>query len=113
MLEEFLKKNRELFEDDYVVVKIDTANMENGGDVAQRLRKDRPGGIPWMVILDADGNELITSNGPDGNIGCPILPHEVEHFLTMIQTTKQRASSETMAALAQALEKNAEAYRNR
>ena len=28
-------------------------------------------GIPWMVILDTDGKELISSDGPKGNIGYP------------------------------------------
>ncbi len=40
-----------------------------------------------MAILDADGNTLITSDRPKGNIGCPILPDEIEYFLTMVKKT--------------------------
>ena len=37
--------------------------MELGQDVAKTLRKSRSGGIPWMVILDGNGKELISSDG--------------------------------------------------
>ena len=79
--------------------------MENGEAVAQRLRGDRMGGIPWMTILDADGNELITSDGPDGNIGCPASEDERAHFVTTMRKTIQHAPPERIDEIAEALER--------
>lgn len=75
---------------DYLIVKIDTERMKNGKDVAARLRRDRTGGIPWMVILSADGKELITSDGPRGNVGCPVRPEERAFFIEMLEKTSRR-----------------------
>ena len=100
-----------LLSQDYVVVKIDTEEMEHGSEVADQLRNGRQGGIPWMVILDADGNELINSDGPNGNIGCPIQPAEIDYFMTMLETTARHSDSEIRAAIRAALEDFAASYR--
>ena len=68
---------------DYIEVKIDS-RMQNSKQVIDRLRKERQGGIPWMTILDADGKELVTSDGPKGNVGCPVRDHEIDWFLKMV-----------------------------
>ena len=39
------------------------------------------------MITDEHGKELICSDGPQGNIGCPVDDHEVEWFMTMIRKT--------------------------
>ncbi len=52
-----------------------------------QMKKERSGGMPWIVILDGDGKELITSVGPEGNIGCPVQPAEVDYFVTMIKSS--------------------------
>jgi hypothetical protein len=109
VLEKFLQENSEVFELDYVVVKIDLAEMENGALVGERLRKSRRGGIPWMVILGADGKERISSDGPEGNCGYPLTPHEVEHFMTMLSSTATKASPEQLDKIKRALEE----YRER
>ena len=85
MLEKFLQKQSDMLKRDYVDVKIDQSQMFNGQSVAKRLRKSRAGGIPWMVILDAEGKELISSDGPQGNCGYPLEPHEIAHFLSMLR----------------------------
>ena len=111
MLEEFLKENADLFAADYVILKIDTQNMENGKTVANRLDKGRGGGIPWMVILDSDGTELASSFGPDGNIGYPIASEEISYFVSMIDQTRRKISPEGVAKIAEALEANALKHR--
>jgi hypothetical protein len=60
-----------------------------------------------MVILDADGRELISSDGPNGNIGYPSRPEAIDYFLTMIEKTKKRMSAQRIGAVKQALEDNA------
>ncbi len=96
---------------DYVALKIDTDRHQNGKTVAQRLRGDREGGIPWMVITDAEGTELITSDGPQGNCGCPVAPHEVEWFVTMIQKTARTLTEEQIATIEAQLNAYAESLR--
>ena len=62
-------------------------------------------GIPWCTFLDAEGKSLATSDGPDGNIGFPSDEAGIKHFMTMLQTTKQRLTEEDLAALRNGLEK--------
>jgi hypothetical protein len=111
VLEEFLDKNAHLFADDYIVIKIDTEMMTHGAETAQKLRGDRGGGIPWITILDGDGTELITSDGPNGNIGCPITEQERAFFITMIEKTVQHAPAGRLTEIATALEEHANSRR--
>lgn len=104
MLEKFLHKNHKIVAEHYIPTKIDTSEMKHGRDVAKRLRKSRVGGIPWMVILDADGKELISSDGPKGNCGYPVLPHEVDHFLKMMRTTAKKMNKKQLEVLKRDLE---------
>lgn len=86
--------------------------MENGEDVMNELKKDRPGGLPWMIILDGDGEELVSSVGPKGNVGCPVEPHEIEHFIDMIKQSSD-ADEEELTAISDALNANAKKIRPR
>ena len=96
---------------DYIDLKIDTDRDLNGAAVAARLRGGQSGGIPWMVITDSSGTELVTSDGPKGNIGCPVQPHEVAWFVKMLETTQQRLGTEGLAAIESALNDHALAFR--
>ncbi len=96
--------NAALFADDYLVLKIDVDEMANGDEVAKKLRGTRTGGIPWIVMLDGDGAELISSDGPNGNIGCPITVDECAYFMTMIEQTRQHAPAERVSEIQDALE---------
>ena len=78
---------------------IDTDRMSGGKEVADDLRHGKQSGIPWMVILDGDGKERINSIGPEGNIGCPAEPFEIDHFLSMIDQTRQHMSPTDRAIL--------------
>lgn len=73
---------------DYLPIKVDT-RMQNSKAVIKRLRGERGGGIPWMTILDAEGKELVTSDGPGGNVGCPVQDDEITWFMSMIGTSSQ------------------------
>jgi len=96
----------------YVVTKIDVDEMEHGETVAEKLRQGHAGGgIPWMVILDADGKELVTSDAPEGNIGCPVQPAEVSWFLQMIEKTAPDLDDEELELLRGELEDFATEHR--
>ena len=80
--------------------------MEGGQDLLNELKKDQSGGLPWMTILDGDGIEIISSVGPEGNIGFPVEPFEIEYFVEMIKTASD-ASDQQLAAISEAMEENA------
>lgn len=112
----FFHDNERLFEDDYVVTKIDQADMKMGVALERRLRQERGwmfGGIPWIVILDADGKELISSDSPKGNIGYPSGPEEIDYFVTMIEKTRKRMSDEQVAAIGESLRENVAKFKKK
>jgi hypothetical protein len=87
--------------------------MPHGKEINERLMHGRSGGLPWLVILDAEGKELISSNDPKhggGNIGAPAQPDEIDHFLVMLRTTKQHATDAELATLEQELREFAKPY---
>ena len=88
---------------DYVDLKIDTDRMKAGEEVARQLRGKRTGGIPWMVILEPSGDELVTSDGPGGNVGCPMQKEEIEWFMTMLGKTRSRLTAKDLHKIEEAL----------
>ena len=84
--------------------------MTNGRELAGRLGKPEQSGIPWLVILDAAGEKLITSDGPKGNIGYPFEPHEIEYFLTMLKSTAAGMGEAKLADVETALNEAAKKY---
>jgi hypothetical protein len=92
-----------LLSKDYVDLKIDTDRMTNGKKVSLRLRGTERGGIPWMVILDSEGKPLVTSDGPGGNIGCPMTPPERAFFAVMLKKTRKILSDNDLKTIQQAL----------
>ena len=89
---------------DYVTIKIDVERNASGDAVAKRLRGERRGGIPWMIILDADGKELVSSDAPSGNIGCPVQPEEVAWFAEMLRRSTTRLDDDDVAGIQAELE---------
>lgn len=82
-----------LFSDDFNFVAIATDKMENGEALMTELAKGRQGGLPWIVILNGEGEEIISSVGPEGNVGCPATASEIEHFVTMIRTSSDASDA--------------------
>ncbi|WP_145249508.1 hypothetical protein [Aeoliella mucimassa] len=68
------------------------------------LHSEKHGGIPWMAILDADGTTLVTSDGPNGNIGYPSDQQGIDHFIEMLESTAQRLTPDELVTLRQALQ---------
>jgi thioredoxin-related protein len=90
VLTRFLDAHKGVLSRDFVDLKLDTLRMAHGEEVAARFEPDGSQGAPWMVIVDASGKVLSTSVGAEGNIGYPVDPAEIEHFLSMLAGTKQR-----------------------
>jgi hypothetical protein len=76
-----------------VDLKIDMERMTHAKEVAARFcEKDAPG-MPWLAVLDAEGKVVVTSDGPDGNIGCPVAPGEISHFMEMLRKGAKKLSA--------------------
>jgi thiol:disulfide interchange protein len=100
VLERFLRANDNLFEADFVDLKIDQDRMTQAAKLIKRLRPAKSSGIPWIAILDADGNTLATSDMPKmGNTGFPSEPDEIKHFVGMLRTAGQRTTPEQLATI--------------
>ena len=92
-LDAFIKEHKNIFEPDYVLLKIDIERMANGKAVASQLGASLRS-VPWIAIVDAEGKPLITSDGPGGNIGIPENPKGIAYFLKMIGDTSSRITEE-------------------
>lgn len=93
---------------DYLDLKIDLDRMTGAKAIQKRFRPDESGGIPWIAILDAKGQVLVTSDGPQGNIGHPARPEEIAHFLEMLKKTARKLEPAQIEQIGQALRKAAE-----
>jgi thioredoxin-related protein len=99
-LDDFVQRKTvaENLEGDFVMLKIDLTRMVNGPEVARRLRGGT-GGIPWFAFLEPDGQTLITSDGPHGNIGYPVKPEELAYFKAMLTKSARTMSAEQIDGL--------------
>lgn len=112
MLARFLAANKDELGRHYAFVKLDVSRDAHANELIERYEgKDTSNGVPWYVILDADGKPLITStsaegDGEDGpsNIGFPSSKVGIDHFMTMLRQTAPRLSDEGLAALRRKLE---------
>jgi hypothetical protein len=91
-----------------VELKIDVDRDLNGPEVALQLRGTDQGGIPWIVITDATGKEIVNSDGPGGNIGCPVTEEERGWFMTMLEKSTRRLAPADLDVLRKSLAKYAE-----
>ncbi|HEV7280491.1 MAG TPA: thioredoxin family protein [Pirellulaceae bacterium] len=103
LLAHFLERHRALWEQDYIWVRMDE-RWNGSAEVMNGIQEGPRGGIPWFAILDSDGKSLATSDGPDGNIGFPSEPVSIEHFMSMLSSTKQRMSDAQLEELRKDLE---------
>jgi hypothetical protein len=99
VLEEFLgrEKTAPVFAKGWVDVMIDVDRDSHGKEINERLKGSRDGGLPWMVVLDADGKEIASSNAePENkNIGAPIQPEESAWFGVMLEKSRGDKVSKT------------------
>lgn len=109
MLEEFLGRDvtAPIYQKGWVDVMVDVDRDTNGKELNERLKGRRSGGLPWMVILDADGKEIVSSNenGTGANIGGPRTESECAWFVEMLRRSKgDKVSDAELTALAADLE---------
>jgi thioredoxin-related protein len=88
---------------DFIDLKVDTDRMSGGQELLEQYCK-KPGGIPWFVFLDAEGKAVVDSDSTQGNVGYPVEPHEIAHFIAMLKQSVRRADAAEIAKLQQTLE---------
>jgi thioredoxin-related protein len=96
---------KSFFDKNYVVTHLtidespDKKNLENAG--AKELNEKWGGkdqGIPFWVIMDADGKVLADSQREPGkNVGCPATAEEVAHFIKVLKRTSSITDEEIAA----------------
>jgi hypothetical protein len=99
--------NWDVFRKDFVLI-----DMSEVPQDLESLRNWKPQGMPAMAILDSDGKLLITSDGPSGNIGYPLEPHEITHFMEMLKASTRRITEAERATLRAKLERFAVKYKS-
>jgi uncharacterized protein (DUF885 family) len=70
-----------ILETDFILVTINESSMLNGQEVCARLKNNENLGMPWFVFTDAEKNVLANATGPNGNVGCPMMPEERAWFM--------------------------------
>ncbi len=93
---------------DFLIVKVDIDRMTHGKDVMGQVRPNVAGGIPWFAVLDAKGKPAGTSDGPEGNIGYPFKPAEIDHFMALITKESRRIEASQHERLRKSLKESAE-----
>ena len=88
-----------ILEKDLVNLYVDTSKVPGGAALQDSYPRSRNQGIPWFVILDADGKELADSNGPEGNIGCPNTDGEIEVWTGILKKIRLTLSDEDLETL--------------
>jgi hypothetical protein len=98
---------------DFVTVKIDIDRMTSGREImaTYRTKDSRSGGIPWYAILDTQGKSLATADGPNGNIGYPFEPKEIDQFLAIVHEEGRRIEAREIEQLRRSLNDAAERIR--
>ena len=80
-----------ILNDSFVIVAVDIERTRDGKEIMARYRGNDETGIPYFVILAPDGNgngdthKLADAIGPDGNVGFPVEPQEIDYFLTALR----------------------------
>lgn len=84
---------------DFVPLKLDVDRTLGGKALLTKFRGGDDGGIPWFVLLDADGKALVDSDDAGQNLGCPWTEEEIAVFGKLMQARKRRITDEELVAL--------------
>jgi len=88
---------------EFVIVKLDFDRGIGAKDIEKRYI-DKEQGLPWFAFVDGNGQAIITSTGPNGNVGFPAVPEEFAHFKTMLQKAPRHLTAADIAFLMKSLE---------
>ncbi len=98
---------QEMLSKDLLLVKLDVDRMSGGNEIFQRYHGSGRGGVPWFAFIDARGTKLDTSEGPRGNVGYPMEPHEIEQFVSLMKKHAKKLDADGLKQLESLLVENA------
>lgn len=81
------------------LLKIDIERMTGGNDLLSKYRPKGSEGVPWSVMLDADGKVLATSDVDGKNIGFPVTEMDFVAFRSMLKSAGVSISDDEVRAL--------------
>ena len=93
----YWERNQATLDRNYIFLKIDPPRYANGPEVMKRFRP-QSGGIPWVAILNPDGE--VQAN----YLGFPSGPHDVEEFTQLLKKTAPQLSVDELKGLREDLE---------
>ncbi len=83
----------------FVPVKVDVERMTGGVKMGESLGRREEDGVPFFAILDSNGKKLADSRGEKGNVGFPVEPFEIEHFMKVVSATAKSLSKKELEIL--------------
>ena len=86
----WLDDQKEILEQDCVLLKIDDVRDLHGDEVAKRLTDGEHYGVPFHAIIDPDAKMLINSASTIGNIGHPSGFEGKKHLRKMLTETRSK-----------------------
>lgn len=98
-LSRWIEKHYDVLDKQFVFVKIDDVRDKNGIEVLKRVNRERHFGIPFVAIMNPDGEILIDGEGPLGNIGFPTEFESIQHLRKMISETGQQITDSELDTL--------------
>jgi thiol-disulfide isomerase/thioredoxin len=108
-LEDFLAGDTvaEILGRQFVDLKIDTDRMTGGQEMLDEFKAGQKG-IPWFAFVDRDGKVVTDSDGPEGNVGYPVKPVEIAHFIGMLRKAATRLTPDQIGRIEAELKAAAE-----
>jgi hypothetical protein len=100
-----------LLKKEFIAVRLDFDRGIGAKDIEKRYI-DKEQGLPWFAFIDGDGQAIVTSTAPTGNVGFPWEPAEVAHFKTMLEKLPKASRHLTDAEIA-GLVKSLEDFRKK
>lgn len=95
----------EVFDKNFVTVKIDVDRFNGGKELAARFNGEKAG-LPFSVMLDSSGKKIMDSFvKPNENMGYPAAPEEIGHFMKMVKAAAPKMSPGQLSILESGLEK--------
>lgn len=106
-MDAFLRRQEiaEAFGSAFVAAKVDVDRMTGGKEMSERYGATEEDGIPFFVILDANGEKLADSRALEGNVGFPVEPFEIKHFMKLLEKTGKQLSATQLTLIETGLKK--------
>jgi hypothetical protein len=84
---------------DFVNLYVDAGKIPGGKELHAAYPKSQSSGIPWFVILDADGKELADSGEGGRNIGCPDTDPEIDAWIAILKKVRLTLTDDDLETL--------------